>query len=110
MDNGFKRILEKLDHFRSTHVKLQLPNRRELIKQYCEQLIMEYEDEANISIIEDKSGISIKITATSIISCDEGGYSFNCLVGLANATSIETFNGTIVINLWFRLWEWIEKT
>lgn len=109
MDSGFKRILEKLEQLRSTHIKIQLPDRRKLIKQYCERLAMEYEDEANISIIEDKSGISVKITTTSIISCDEGGYSFNCLVGLANATSIETFNGTIVINLWFRLWEWIER-
>ena len=110
MDSGFKRILEKLEHFRNTHVKLQIPDRHALIKRYYERFIMEYEDEAKISIIEDKSGISIKITTSSIISCDEGGYSFNCLVGLANATSIETFNGTIVINLWFRLWEWIEKT
>lgn len=109
MDNGFKRILEKLEHFRSTHVKLQLPDRRALIKQNYERFITEFEDEATISIVEDKSGISLKIITTSIISCDDGGYSFNCLIRLANVTSIETFNGTIVINLWFRLWEWIEK-
>lgn len=109
MDNGFKRILEKLELLRSTHIKMQLPDRRELIRQNYERFITEFEDEANISIIEDKSGISVKITTTSIISCDEGGYSFNCLMGLANATSVEILNGTIVINLWFRLWEWIER-
>lgn len=109
MDNGFKRLMEKLEQLKSTHIKMQLPDRRRLIKQYCKQLIMEYEEDANISIIDDKSGISIKITTTSIISCDEGGYSFNYLIGLANATSIETLDGTIVIDLWFRLWEWVER-
>ena len=109
MDNGFKRLMEKLELLRSTHIKMQLPDRRRLIKQYCKRLTMEYEEEANISIIEDKSGISVKITTTAIISCDEGGYSFNCLMGLANATSIEILNEKIVINLWYRLWEWIER-
>lgn len=110
MDNGFRRLLDKLEQFRNTHIKMQLPDRHALIKQYYERFIIDYEDEATISIVEDKSGISIKIITTSIISCDDGGYSFNCLVGLANATSIEILNETIVVHLWFRLWEWIEKT
>lgn len=109
MDSGFKRILEKLEHFKNTHVKLQLPTRRELIKQNYELFIMEYEDEANISILEDRETISITITTDSIISCDDGGFSFNRLVGLANATSMEIRNETIIINLWFRLWEWIDR-
>ena len=109
MDSGFKRILEKLEQLRSTHIKIQLPDRRELIKQYYERFITEFEDEANISLSEDRDSIGITIATKSILSCDEGGYSFNCLIGLANVTNIEALNGTIVINLWFRLWEWIEK-
>lgn len=109
MDSGFKRILEKLELLRSTHIKMQLPDRRSLIKQYYERFITEFEDEANISISEDRDSIGITITTKSILSCDQGGYSFNCLIGLANFTNIETLNGTIVIDLWFRLWEWIEK-
>lgn len=98
MDNGFKRIMEKLEIHRSTHIKMQLPDRRGLIKQYYERFITEFEDEANISITEDRDSISITITTKSILSCDEGGYSFNCLLGLANFTNIEILNGTIVIN------------
>lgn len=109
MNSGYKRILEKLEHFKETHAKLQLPTRRELIKQNYERFIMEYKDEANISILEDTSSISITITANTVTSCDIGGCSFNRLVGLANATSMVIQNDTIVIDLWFRLWEWIER-
>lgn len=109
MDNGFKRLMEKLELLRSTHIKMQLPDRCGLIKQYYEQFMTEFENEANISITEDRDSISITITTKSILCCDKGGYSFNCLIGLANFTNIQTLNGNIRINLWFRLWEWVEK-
>lgn len=109
MDNNFKRILEKLDQFSNTHVKLQLPNRRELIKQSYELFITEFEGEADISIFESRGSISITITANMLTSCDMGGYSFNRLVGLANATSMAIQNEMLVIDLWFRLWDWIAR-
>ena len=109
MDSGLKRILEKLEQFKNSHVKLQLPNRRELIKQNYELFIMEYRDEANITILEDRDSISITIIANALTSCDMGGYSFNRLIGLANTTSMVIQNEMIVIDLWFRLWEWIER-
>ena len=109
MDNEFKRIIEKLEQFRSTHIKLQLPNRKMLIKQNCERFMLEYDGEANLAIIENKSEINITITADTLTSCDEGGYSFNCLVGLANVTNIDIVNGMLVIKLWYRLWDWIDK-
>lgn len=109
MDNDFKRMLEKLEQFRRTHIKVQLPDRHALIKQNYERFVMEHDHEANTLIVEDKNEINITITTTSIMSCDVAGYSFNCLVGLANTTSIEIQDGAIVINLWYRLWEWVTR-
>lgn len=108
MENGFNRLMAKLEEYEQTHRKLGLPKRKELIMKNYEQLTSELENEAEFSLWEEDSSIHITITADSLLTCDEA-HSINFLIGIANISEIKIIDNRIVIYLWFRLWEWIKK-
>ena len=108
MENGFERIIEKLKEYEQNHRKLILLERKELIVKNYENLTFELENEAEFSLWEEENSIHITITADSLLTCDEA-HSLNFLLGIANYSELKIVDNQIVIYLWFRCWEWIDR-
>lgn len=114
MDGGnevslFDRIMNELDKHRNSHIKVILPDRGLIVKQNYEMFLLEF-DEATASYKETTEGIDISLLLNSpSITCDDGGNSLNKLIFLSNYTSFSIEDGKIKIDLWFRLWEWVDK-
>ena len=109
MSNGFERLMTRIEHFENTHTKVTLPERKALIQRQYERLMFELKDEADFSYLEEKTAVNLTITADSFLTCDDGGHSLNTLIGMANYSEIDIIDNHIVIHLWFRLWEWVDK-
>lgn len=108
MNNLFDKMMNQIKGHERTHIRVRINNKIVLIKQLYEQLFIDLDSEALISMQEDNDTIEIKITADSIMSCDAVN-AFNYLVGIANYTEMDIDNNKIVIYLWFRCWKWVKK-
>lgn len=108
MDNGFERLIARMEQFEKSHIKVALPERKTLIQQQYERLTLELEDEADFSYWEKETGIDLTITADSFLTCEHGGHSLNCLIGMANYSEMCIIDNRITIRLWFRLWDWVD--
>ena len=109
MAKGFERLMAKLEDYERTHRKLLLPEFKKLVLRNYESLTIELENEADFSLWEEEDSIHLTITTDSLLTCDEA-HSFNFLFGIANYSKIKIVDNQIVIRLWFRCWEWIEKS
>lgn len=109
MENSFDRLMERLAKYERNHKKSILSEHKKLIMDTYDSLTMELENEADFSLWEKEDSIHMTITANSLLTCDEA-HSFNFLFGLANFSEIKIIDNQIVIRLWFRCWEWIEKS
>lgn len=109
-NNGLERFMVKVEQFMATHKKVMLPEQKTLIHRQYKQLVYEFKEQELYSTYEEvEDGITIKITTTSLITCDESGHSLNFLIGIANISNIEVIDSHVVFSLWFRCWEWIDK-
>ncbi len=108
MSDEFNQIIAKMEQFERSHMKVMLPERAALIKRQYERLMGELENEADISFCKEQDEMNITIKTDSILTCDEA-HSLNFLIGIANYTEMNIVNNKIVIYLWFRLWDWLEK-
>lgn len=109
MSDEFERLIARMEQFEKTHTKVMLRERKTLIQQQYERLSLELEDEADFSYWEEETAINLTITADSFLTCDDGGHGLNILIGMANYSEMDIINNQIVIHLWFRLWEWVNK-
>lgn len=109
MDKESEKIINAIEAFFSTHNKILLPDRKNLIKEQYELLKLEYAGNANFDLQESAESIDITISADSFLICDDGGSSLTVLIGTANMTRLHIIDNRIVCELWFRCWEWIDK-
>lgn len=109
MDKGYERLMASLKQYEDTHTKVALPERKALINTLYQLLGIEMEDYTDYAYSETESEITITITAEFFITCDDGGHNLNILIGMANLSEINIVDNKIVIKLWFRLWEWVDK-
>ncbi|ERI80640.1 hypothetical protein [[Clostridium] symbiosum] len=107
MDDGFKRLMEKLALFEKTHTKCFFSERRDKIKKIFAELELELVDEADFILKEKSDSLEILITAQEFLTCDSGGHSLNQLLGEANYFEANIIDEKIVFLLWFRLWDWV---
>lgn len=108
-DEEFEKLKKRLEQFENTHSKVVPSDRIAFIKRQYEKFSLEYQGKAECSISEDKNGIDIVLKADHFLSCEDGGFSWNSLIGLANCSQVDIVDGRIVFQLWYRCWEWIEK-
>jgi hypothetical protein len=90
-------------------MKLILPERKELIKSKYHFFELEYYGMVTSNIKDKDNAIHIEIVADDLLSCDDGGSSFNALIGLSNMSQFKIVDGKIVVILWFRCWEWVKR-
>lgn len=107
-DEGFKRLMKKLEQFEREHTKILLPKRKTLIKRQYKKMLLELEGEADFSLKEEKEAITITVTMSYMLTCDEASC-LNYLIGIANLSEFKIKNGFIEIMLWYRCWEHIKK-
>lgn len=106
----FDKIMKEMENHRKNHVKCILPGRKLIVKQFYQLFLLEFE-ESKSSYQESPEDISISLLLDGfVITCDDGGNSLNILIALANCTQFDVVDGKIKIDLWFRLWEWAEKS
>lgn len=104
----FDRILNELDKHRNSHIKVILPDRGLIVKQNYEMFLLEFDDvEASYKDTIDEIDISLLLSSPSV-TCDDSN-SLNNLIFFSNYASFSIEDGRIKIDLWFRLWEWIDK-
>lgn len=104
----FDRIMNELDKYRNSHIKVILPDRGLIVKQNYEMFLLEFDD-AKASCKETIEGIDISLLLNSpSVTCDESN-SLNNLIFLSNYTCYSIEDGKIKIDLRFRLWEWVDK-
>ncbi len=113
MDGGidvgiFDRILNELDKYRNSHIKVILPDRGLIVKQNYEMFLLEFDDvETSFKNTIDGIDISLLLSSPSV-TCDDSN-SLNNLIFLSNYASFSIEDRKIKIDLWFRLWEWVDK-
>lgn len=107
VDDEFEKLREKLEQFKKTHTKVVMKGRRDLIKRQYEMFTLEFEGKAEHEISEDNEGIDIVLKAKSFLSCEDGGFSLNTLMGLASFSQIDIVDKKIVFLMWFRCWDWV---
>lgn len=108
-DEEFEKLKKKLEQLEDKHKKVVQTDRIALIKRQYERFALEYQEKAECSMTEDSNGIDIILKSDSFLSCEDGGFSLNLLIGLANCSQVDIVDGRIVFQLWYRCWEWIEK-
>ncbi len=110
MNHDVQKVIKSIRAFRLVHKKVLLPDRKSVIKEQYDLLIAEYDGYANITFKETAESIDIKISADSILACDDGGNILNSLIGSANVSNFYTVNNQVILELWFRCWKWVDKS
>lgn len=110
MDYGLKKLHRSIEAFESTHRKVILFDRKLVIKEQYRLLMEDFEKYAEIRLQEIEDSISITISADSILTCDHGGKALNLLIGVANTSNFHIKNNQIILELWFRCWDWTDKS
>ena len=109
MDYGLKKLLRSIEAYKSNHTKVMLFYRKAVIKEQYNLLMEDFEEYAHIRLQETEDSISITISADSILICDHHGRALNLLIGVANTSNFYIKNNQIILELWFRCWEWTDK-
>lgn len=106
MDDGFKRLMARIEKFEQTHTKVHLYEQEKIVKALFKQLKQDFEGEAIIKVKKMEDCITIRlIIQHDLLACDEAN-SLMKLVALSNLFYIKRMKDRLKIELWFRLWEW----
>ncbi len=106
MTSEYNKILERVEEFERTHIRTEIPKRRELIKQLYEDFLLIFDD-CSATLEEYEDELDMTLFVPNILTCKEGGHCFNTLIYLAEITDMNISEGCIVIQLHFHLWEWV---
>ena len=106
MEDGFRKLMQKVEAFEKTHTKNTLTARKNKIKELFAEMELQLADEADFSLTEKTDSIEIMAIADSFLTCDEA-HALNELISEANYSEANIRNGKIVFRLWFRLWKWV---
>lgn len=109
-DDMYDRLMIKMNMFKCTHVKVLLPERVAYITNQYKQFLLEFNEETEATLKNNVDSIEISIKIGSTVTCDDGGNSLILLIGIANASKIDVRNNQILFKLWFRCWEWIDRS
>lgn len=105
-----EKLIKAIELFRSKHRKILLPDRKLVIKEHYKLLMEEYVGSIDLLFQETAESVDIKISTDSILTCNDGSSSLNFLIGTANVSRIYALNNQVIFELWFRCWEWIDKS
>lgn len=109
MDDNLKKIFEKWDEFKDTHVKMFLPERRKAILDLYDRLRLELRDEATFTLDDQQTCFTITVTAYSFIASDNAP-ALRAMIQNANVFRADIKDGRIVFDMWFMCWDWVAKT
>lgn len=110
---GFERLIKKLEEFEATHTKR---NRKEmfiLFDTVIYNMLLEFISFTDIKLSVEKTDKFITVTLTDIdtmlLSCDEDK-TFLKILNVANAVFVKKKGESVSLEIWFRGWEWEEKS
>lgn len=106
--DSFIRLIEKIESFEASHVKIELPERRKQIKQLYKDFCFIFED-CTSTIEERENDIKIFIATNDLLTCKDGGDCFNHLIGLADIMDMKVKNNQVIFKLDYYLYEWVQK-
>lgn len=110
---GFERLIKKLEEFEATHTKR---NRKEmfiLFDTVIYNMLLEFISFTDIKMLVEKTDRFITVTLTDIdtmLLCFDEDKTLLKILSVANAVFIKKNEESVSLEIWFRGWEWEEKS
>lgn len=110
---GFERLIKKIEEFESTHKKRNKQEIYILFDTVLYQMLLEFIELTDIKMSVEKTEEAITVTLTDVetmlLCCDEDKKLLQIL-NVANSVFIRKNKGSINLEIWFRAWDWEEKS
>lgn len=110
---GFERLIKKLEEFEATHTKR---NRKEMFLLFdtiIYNILLEFISFTDIKLSVEKTDKFITVTLTDIdtmLLCFDEDKTLLKILNVANAVFIKKNEESVSLEIWFRGWEWEEKS
>lgn len=107
----FKDLMRRVHALEKSHSKEVLKEKQKQILKLYEGLLEELDELVkkeivNITIESHEIDVTIMIVSSEAIAVTEYDIFFNTLIITSDRKSIKVDSGTIIIELWFRCWEY----
>lgn len=104
-DNMVKRLLKQAEEYESTHKRVHLSQREQIVRTLIARFKQEFSREVHIKEKWSSDSVDIQLIAKEITSCDEAPI-FRNMISLANVCIIKSHFGKVHYHLIYNFWEW----